>query len=296
MAGDFSDEFLMKVKKDLGNNLPAGQMNLPGLPEPFSFNGLHARIIQKETRATAVSFGFPIDINRSHEDFAALWLVRSYLGEHRSQNGLLYNRIREIRGMNYGDYAYIEYFPRGMFQFHPDPNLGRRQQIFQIWIRPVETNENAHFATRVAMYELNKLIEKGISKEDFEITRNYLLKFVNILTKTQDRQLGYAMDSEYYDIGEFTGTIAAALKKLNADDVNRVIDKYLQSDNIKFVFITNDAEDMKQRLAGNAISEIVYSAEKPAELLQEDKIIEKYDLKFKPENIDIIPVESVFVD
>ena len=28
--------------------------------------------------------------------------------------------------MNYGDYAYIEAFPRGMFQFFPDPNVARR--------------------------------------------------------------------------------------------------------------------------------------------------------------------------
>ena len=38
--------------------------------------------------------------------------------------------------MNYGDYAYIEAFPRGMFQFFPDPNVARQRQIFEIWIRP----------------------------------------------------------------------------------------------------------------------------------------------------------------
>ena len=46
--------------------------------------------------------------------------------------------MRESRGLNYGDYAYIEYFPRGMNRFEPEPNLARHQQIFQIWIRPVE--------------------------------------------------------------------------------------------------------------------------------------------------------------
>ena len=61
----------------------------------------------------------------------------------------LYERIREVRGMNYGDYAYIEAFPRGMFQFFPDPNIARRAQIFEIWIRPVAP-ENAHMALRIA--------------------------------------------------------------------------------------------------------------------------------------------------
>ena len=37
----------------------------------------------------------------------------------------LYQRIRELRGMNYGDYAYIEAFPGGMYQFFPDPERRR---------------------------------------------------------------------------------------------------------------------------------------------------------------------------
>ncbi|MFQ5639495.1 MAG: M16 family metallopeptidase [bacterium] len=295
MAGNFSDEFLSKVKKNLGQ-LPDGLSEKIDLPKPKKIVGLEAEIIQKETRSTAVSFGFPIEVTRSHPDFAALWLARSYLGEHRSSNSHLFQRIREIRGMNYGDYAYIEYFPRGMFQFHPDPNLGRRQQIFQVWIRPVESNNNAHFATRVAMYELTKLIEEGMSREDFEATRNYLLKFVNILTKTQSRQLGYALDSRYYGIDEFTTFISAELKKLTLDDVNRAIQKHLQNKNIKFVFITKDAEDLKQRLLNNATSPMSYEADKPAELLEEDKVIQDLKLDFRAEKVKIRPVEEVFLN
>jgi zinc protease len=200
--------------------------------------------------------------------------VRSYLGEHRSSNGVLFNRIREARGMNYGDYAYIEYFPRGMFQFYPDTNLGRSQQIFQIWIRPVESVENAHFAT----------------------TRTYLTKFVNILKKSQDRQLGYALDSNYYGIGEYTKTMVNALNKLTLDDVNKVIKEYLQAENIKFVFITKDAEDLKNRLVNNSTSKMIYQADKPEALLKEDKIIENYKLDFEAEKVNIVPVEDVFLE
>ncbi len=295
VAGNFSDEFLNRFKKDLAQ-LPEGTSVKMAPPQPVAINGFEAEIVQKETRSTAVSFGFPIDVNRSHPDFAALWLVRSYFGEHRSSNSYLYQRIREIRGMNYGDYAYIEYFPNGMFQFHPDPNLGRQQQIFQVWIRPVESVQNAHFATRVAMYELNKLITNGMSQQDFEATRNFLLKFVNILTKTQDSQLGYALDSRYYGIGAYTDFIAKNLKKLTLEDVNRVIKKYLQDQNVKFVFVTKDAEDLKNRLINNTTSPITYQAEKPAELLDEDKIIQDYKLDFKAEKVAIKTVEEVFVN
>lgn len=295
LAGDFPDAFLHTVKRDLGS-LPEGAPSQIALPQPPSFDGLHAEIIQKETRATAVSFGFPIEVNRAHPDFPALWLVRSYFGEHRSSTSYLYQRIREIRGMNYGDYAYIEYFPRGMFQFHPDANLGRQQQIFQVWIRPVPDINQAHFATRVAMYELNKLIENGLSEEDFEATRNYLLKFVNILTQSQGRQLGYALDSRYYGISDFNQYITQALKDLTLEEVNRVIREHLQDEDVKFVFITKDADGLRERLINDTASTMTYGVDMPGEILEEDKIIEKYPLNFKAENVVIRPVEEVFLD
>jgi zinc protease len=292
IAGNVSDDFVSKVKRDLAA-LPEGKKNDIKLPQPEKINGYEVEIVKKDTRATGISFGFPIDINRADKDFPALWLVRSYFGEHRSSNSHLFQRIREIRGMNYGDYAYIEYFPRGMFQFHPDPNLARQQQVFQVWIRPV-VPDNAHFAIRTAMYELNKLVNEGMSEEDFEATRNYLVKFVNILTKTQSRQLGYALDSRYYNIPEFTKYITDGLKKLTLDDVNKVIKKYLQTDNIKFAIVTKDAEGLKEKLVNNTTSPIKYDADKPQSLLDEDKIIQDYKLDFKADKVKIVDVENVF--
>ena len=74
-------------------------------------SGIEVEILQKDTRATAISFGFPIEVTRSHPDYAALNVARAWLGEHRIASGQLYQRLREIRGLNYGDYAYIEAFP-----------------------------------------------------------------------------------------------------------------------------------------------------------------------------------------
>ena len=77
-------------------------------------------------------------MKRGDPDYPALLVMQSYFGPHRLSGGRLYQRIREVRGINYGDYAYIEYFPRGGNLMEPQPNLARRSQIFQIWIRPVE--------------------------------------------------------------------------------------------------------------------------------------------------------------
>ncbi len=256
-------------------------------------NGIDVEIIAKETRATAISFGHPIAVTRSHPDFAALWLARAWLGEHRASNGRLYQRIREVRGMNYGDYAYIEAFPRGMYQFFPDANLGRRAQLFEVWIRPVPP-EQAVFALKVAVHELDQLIRDGLSEKDFDDTREYLSKNVFVMTKNQDQQLGYALDSRWYGIPEFTSYMREQLAALTVDRVNEAVRRHLSSTNLSVVAITADAEGLRDQLLSAEPTRMTYGEGKPAELVAEDAVIGARQLNIRPEAIRITPVEDVF--
>jgi zinc protease len=217
------------------------------------------------------------------------------LGEHRSSMSHLYQQIREIRGMNYGDYAYIEAFPRGMFQFFPDPNIARRAQIFEVWIRPVMP-QNAHLALRIAIFELQKLIDGGLTQEEFEATRGYLMKNVYLMTARQQHALGHALDAKWYGTGDFTSSLRDQLAKLTVQDVNRVIRKHLTTKNMSVVMIAKDADRLKEALVTDALSPIQYDGEKPAELLAEDKVIGALKLGIPPQNIRITAVEKVFAD
>jgi zinc protease len=256
-------------------------------------NGMEVEIIEKDTRATAISFGLPIDVTRASPDYAALSVARAWLGEHRMSTSHLYQRIRGIRGMNYGDYAYIEAFPRGMFQFFPDPNIARRAQIFEVWIRPV-VPENAQMALRIATNELETMINNGMSEADFQATRQYLMKNVYVMTATQDQQLGYAMDSKWYGIPEYTTYMRSALQKLTRDDVNRAIKKHLSAKDLSAVIITKDAAALRDALAADSFSAIKYDADKPAELLAEDKVIGARKMGIPADKIRVTPVEEVF--
>jgi zinc protease len=255
--------------------------------------GVTVDIIEKDTRATAISFGHPIEVTRSHPDFAALSVVRSWLGEHRSSSSHLYQRIREVRGMNYGDYAYIEAFPRGMFLMQAEPNVPRRAQLFEIWIRPV-LPENGHMALRIAVHELRKLLQDGMAEEDFQATRTYLSKSVFLMTATQDQQLGYALDSKWYRIGEFTSYMRERLATLTRDDVNRAMRKHLSGTDFHVVMITKDAPGLKQQLVSDAPSKVVSDAPKPKEIMQEDAVIGALPLRIAPEAVTITKVENVF--
>jgi len=291
--GDASDA----IVRDLQDRLRAGLPEGPAAPrvkiDAVRLDGRHVEILEKETRATAISFGFPIDVTRSHPDFAALSVVRSWLGEHRISSGQLYQRIREVRGINYGDYAYIEAFPRGMFQFFPDPNVARGRQIFEIWIRPV-VPVNAHMTLRIALHELDALIEHGLTKDQFEATREYLMKNVYVMTARQGQQLGYALDSKWYGIGEFTSVMRERLAALTAEQVNAAIKRHLSSRNLSIVIITKNAAGLKQALVADAPSTIKYDGEKPASLLADDRQIGALKLNIPAANVTITPINNVF--
>ncbi len=292
LAGGYPPEFLAKVKKDFAA-LPEGKPDAVRLPEPKRAEGLRVTIVDKPTRSVAYSIGFPIDVKRGDPDYPALLVASSYFGQHRISGGRLYTRMRELRGLNYGDYSYIEYFPRGMFQFEPDPNLARRQQIFQMWIRPVEP-ATAHFALRLAMYELDNLIKNGLDEQSFERTRTFVSKYVNLLTSTKNAELGYLIDSRWYGTPEYTAYVRNALAKLTREDVNRAIRKHLRTTDLDIVVVTSNAKAFAQQLISNEPSPMKYNSPKPENIMNEDKTVERWKLDIKPENVHVIPVDKVF--
>lgn len=292
VAGNYPKGFVERMRKDFAA-LPKGHLSTVRLPSVKPIEKTHITIVEKKTRAVAYSIGFPIEVTRSHPDFPALLVANAWLGPHRSSAGQLYQRMREIRGLNYGDYSYIEYFPRGMFQFEPDPNLYRRSQIFQIWIRPVEP-PTAHFALRLALFELDRLVDNGITEADFAATRNFLALNVNLLMKTKSAELGYLIDSKVYRIPEYTSYLQNALKKLKYEDVQKAIRKHLRKDRLQIVAISDDAENLKKQLFSDAPSPMKYNSPKPDAITAEDKIIAAKKFGWKPEQITIVPVEQIF--
>ncbi|MBZ5727062.1 MAG: insulinase family protein [Acidobacteriia bacterium] len=292
IAGGYPDGFVESMKKDF-RKLPPGAGFRPRMAPPPLIDATRVAIVEKDTRSVAFSIGFPIVVTRASPDYAALLVATSYLGQHRMSGGVLYDRMREMRGLNYGDYAYIEYFPRGMFLMEPPPNLARHFQIFQLWIRPVEPPA-AKFALRLALHELDQFIQNGIPQDGFERTRDFLGKYVNVLTRTKGAELGYIIDSMYYGTANYVPSLKAALARLTRDEVNRVIKRYLRVDRLVIAAVSKDGEELKRQLASDDPSPMTYNSPKAAEILEEDKIVEKRPLHLRPEDIKVVPAEQVF--
>ena len=293
IAGGYPDGFAERVERELLDHLPGRGAERASLPAPRPLEGVELLLVDKDAIATAISIGFPIEVTRSDDDFYALMVANSYFGEHRTFNGLLMNKMRGQRGLNYGDYSYIESFIQDGGSRLPVPNIPRRQQFFSIWIRPVP-HHNAHFALRQAIRELHVLVDDGLTPEAFEATREFLLNYSRLYVQTTSRRLGYQMDSAVYGGSYFIDEIERRLEALTVGDVNAAIRRHLQYDDLAVGIVTRDAAAFRDRLLANEPSPPTYNTEVPASIRAEDALIEGFELAIDPERVRVAPVGEMF--
>src|SRR4030065_1093159 len=113
IAGNYPASFIEKLKSDIAK-LPDTKPAIPSAPVVKMPDGINVEIISKEGAfGSAIFTSYSLNITRANDEFAALIVANSYLGEHRKSYSKLYQVIREQRSMNYGDYSYIEWYHNG---------------------------------------------------------------------------------------------------------------------------------------------------------------------------------------
>ena len=224
-----------------------------------------------------------------------MFLANSYFGEHRTFNGVLMAKMRSDRGLNYGDYSYVENFVQDGASTFALANVPRRRQAFTIWIRPV-AGEHAHFAIRLAVHEIRRLVRDGLSPEAFEETRAFLLNYSKLWTQTPSRRLGFAMDGEFYGGKSLVDELADRLPRMTVDDVNGAVRRHLQPESLRLAVIADPvgAEAFVDALATNAPSPITYTTETKPDVLSEDRAIALETLPVDRNRCRIVPAGAMF--
>jgi zinc protease len=275
--------------------LPAKSPAMPKLPPPPKHEENQVIIVEKDARANAISLGHTLDVTRKDADFYPLTVARSYLGEHRTFNGILMNHLRGDRGLNYGDYAYIENFIQDGWSTFPLPNIARRQQHFEVWLRPVPP-QNSLFALRAALYEADKLLREGIPAEGFEATRTFLMNYSNLWAQDVSRRLGYAIDAVVTG-KDLVKELQARLPKMKKADVDKALKKHLSLDGLSIAIVsgTGTGQAVADKLVSGAATPITYDTKgTPPDIEAQDKVIEAFPLPIKKANVRIVPVDAMF--
>lgn len=290
LAGGYPASYPAALGQQLAK-MPLGTKRLAVLPDAPKVEGRKYTLIDKETASVGIHLGFPVPFTRADADYYPMMVVNSALGEHRTFNGRLMNELRGVRGLNYGDYSYIEYWFLPPFTDKPEPHVPRREQYFSVWIRPVVPGD-AQFALRAALYEVQRMKEKGLTQQEFELTRSFLINYSKLWAQSLGTRLGYAMDSRYYGMPYYIDEIEKRLNALTLEQVNAAAKKYLSTDNYTAVLVTAGAEGLKQTLMKDEPSPKTYDSKVDDAVLATDKSI--VPLAVKPTSIDILPIAQAF--
>ncbi len=314
IAGNYTADFVATLINDMKQLSPTVQPIIPAAPRVKMQEGVNIEIISKANAlGSAIFTGFPIVLNRSGDDFAALMVANSWLGEHRKSYSLLYQKIREARSMNYGDYSYIEWYESGGQNMLPVPGVPRISNYCSIWLRPVQTAKglkgqypelssinlgHAYFALKMAIREMDNMIQQGMTEEQFSTTRDFLRSYMKLYVQTPAKRLGFLMDSKFYGRKDYIAEMDILLEKLTLADVNNAIKKYWQVQNMCVAIVTDDSEatELVKSLKTNADAPMSYSNSLkevlPKSVLAEDEEVAKYKLNVR--NVNIVKSEDTF--
>lgn len=290
VAGGYPEGFPTKLRAKLAG-LPAGEAERVDLPPLPKVEGRRFTLIEKDAGSVGIHFGHAIPVTRDQDDYYPLMVANSFLGEHRTFNGLLMNELRGERGLNYGDYSYVEFYANPPFTSRPTPNVPRRQQYFSVWIRPV-VPETAHFALRAGLHFVENTVDEGLTEEQFELTRDYLLNYSKLWAQSLSERLGIHLDSRFYDMPYWIDEIESHLTGMSVEEVNAALAKYVHPDAWEAVMVTGDAKATAAALFLDEPSPITYNSEVEPEVLEEDEKI--VGLKVDPTAVEIVPVAKMF--
>ena len=102
-------------------------------------------------------------------------------------------------------------------------------------------------------------------------------------------------DDRFYGIsGSHLDLFRCRMDEVTRAEVNAAVRKYLQYGKLHIVFVTPDAEGLKQALVADAPSPITYATPKSDAVLAEDRQISVFPLKIQPDAVTIIPVGQLF--
>ena len=299
-----------------GTSNPVAQLAPAPSEAPPTFEGRELVIVSVPNAAsTGIHAAFPIDVNRRHPDYWPLYVAHVHFGVHRDSFGHLFREIRQKRGYNYGNYAYIEHFqdrPRHLF---PPLNSPRRYQYFSIWIRPVG-HAYTHHLLKALTWELEDFVRKGLSQEEVEKAKNKAKILYLNLAETVSRLVQSRLDDLFYGM-KSSGYLPHYLERIeavSAEQVNEALRRHLQARNLKYLVVTN--REVAGQLASQVASgekatgktpqeyrvaveekdgaKLYRLSEEQLEILRRDAVWEAYPLEIRSEKIRVVPVERLF--
>lgn len=221
VVGDISDR---EIAEKLRSAFRSWRKGAPIAEAPPSAPGGPAKTIRMHRDLTQANIIMGHEgVPRGHADYYAIQVMNHILGGGGLISRLV-GSVRNERGLAYSVYS----------SFSADKYSG----VFQIEMQT--KNETAEEAIRVALEEIRKIREEGVTEDELQEAKDYLIGSFPLRLDTSSRIASFLAYAEYFGLGlDYPERYPDFIRKISREDVLRVARQYIRPEKLITVVVAD---------------------------------------------------------
>ncbi len=223
IAGDISPEAAKKLAEDVFGKMQGPSLKFPVLPTVANPSNVEIDVVGMSNAVQSeITVGNLVDLRLNNPDYFAVLLANQVLGGGAESR--LFNNLREKHGFTYGAYSGI--------------SAGRYQTMFSASasVRTPKTDS----AVTEFLNEIEKLRNEKVSDEELNSAKALYNGSFALGMENRERTAGYARNILINELPkDFYRTYLQKINAVTADDIQRVVRKYFNRENVRIVVVGN---------------------------------------------------------
>jgi zinc protease len=232
IVGDMDKAEAEKVVKKYFGKWEKGEVPKFTYNEPVPASKNSVGLVDRSTSVqTVINIAQPIDLTVGDEDYISSRLLNQIFGVGFSSR--LFMNLREDKGYTYGANSSIS----------ADKLVGEFSAFASV------RNEVTDSAVYEFIYEINNLIDKGVTQEELDIARASMAGSFGRSLESPSTIANFALNTERYNLPkDYYATYLQKMNALTVEDVNKTAKNLIDPDKL-YITAVGNASEIKDKLA-----------------------------------------------
>jgi len=220
VGGDMEFENIAQELKGALESLPQGKV--ASLKYIVANDGKQIRHSNKETQQAYIYFGAPLNVGDLQKELALIKVASFVLGGGGFGSRMM-EEVRVKRGLAYSAVMRL--------------SATKTQSIAQGYLQTSLKNEKE--AQKLVQEVVNEFVKNGITQEELQEAKRYLLGSEPLHNETLSQRLGAAFNNYYNGLPlDFNRQVLEEISRLTLEEVNRYIQAHKEIAKLSFAIIT----------------------------------------------------------
>jgi len=199
-------------------------------PAPAAKNAV-GLVDRSSSVQTVINIAQPIDLKLGDDAYIASRVLNQIFGGGSSSR--LFMNLREDKGYTYGAYS----------------SLGADKLVGQFAVNASVRNEVTDSAVYEFIYEINKLVDEGVTQEELDKAKANLAGSFGRSLESPSTVANFALNIERYDLPkDYYATYLQKMNALTVDNINQTAKNLIDPDKL-YITAVGNASEIKDKLA-----------------------------------------------